>query len=85
MSRKHVNGKRKQAGRRCKGYYRHHRERVIRRKVRLARRLGWVEKHPGAFSKGKVHCSCRYCREKTGELGWKKSDRVNRARLEEER
>lgn len=61
---------------RNRAYYRHHRRRVIQRKSRLAKQLGWHEKFAGKFAKGKIHCSCSYCREKTWELGLPKSDFV---------
>jgi len=61
---------------RTRAYYRYHRRRVIQRKIKLAKQLGWHEKHAGMFAKGKIHCSCYYCREKTREIGFPKSDLV---------
>lgn len=33
------------------------------------------ERFVGGLDKGKVHCSCPLCREKTGEMGYSISDR----------
>ncbi|GGD89936.1 hypothetical protein GCM10010911_55740 [Paenibacillus nasutitermitis] len=33
-------------------------------------------KFAGRFAKGKIHCSCFYCRKKTWEMGLPKSDLV---------
>lgn len=46
---------------RTRAYYRHHRERSIRRKKSVGRRKGWIYKYDGMYSKGKVHCSCKMC------------------------
>ena len=55
-----------------RAYYRHHRERVIHRKVNMLRAYGgrknvdaWTHGHPGRLSKGKIHCSCFMCRRKS--------------------
>ena len=32
---------------------------------------------PHRLSKGKIHCSCPMCREKTRELGFKHADKIN--------
>jgi len=56
---------------------------VIQRKSRLAKQLGWHAKFTGEFAKGKIHCSCKYCRVKSREIGWPKSDLVKLARMNE--
>ena len=55
-----------------RAYYRHHRERVIRRKVNMLLAYGgkenvdaWTQGHSGRLSKGKIHCSCFMCRRKS--------------------
>ena len=49
---------------RTRAYHRHQRERVISRKSRISHALyGWeYYEHRGAYSKGKIHCSCWMCR-----------------------
>ncbi|OME79211.1 hypothetical protein BK122_21550 [Paenibacillus pabuli] len=59
---------------RNQAYYRHHRKRVIQRKKQLAVRYGWSYKFEGIFAKGKIHCSCWWCCEKTKRLGYPKSE-----------
>lgn len=39
---------------------------------------------PHRLSKGKVHCSCLMCTQKTRKNGWKYRDKVNRAKGLEE-
>lgn len=59
---------------RNRDYYRHHRERVINRKVDIQLDVyGNVTftKHLGQLSKGKIHCSCNMCAEKTKVWGYK--------------
>ncbi|MBP1966431.1 hypothetical protein [Paenibacillus aceris] len=68
---------------RTRAYYRHHRKRVIYRKSKIAKRIGWFEDCVGKFAKGKVHCSCHYCREKTWDLGFSKSDLVRLERMKD--
>lgn len=48
-------------------YYRHHRERCIKRKKKIIRDLNdyWHYTHEGVLSKGKIHCSCWMCRRKS--------------------
>lgn len=53
---------------------RHHRNRVIQRKKRLAGTSGWSLAHDGSLSKGKIHCSCYWCSEKTKRLGFPKPE-----------
>lgn len=51
-------------------YYRHHRKRVIQRKVKISKQLGWHVTYEGQFAKGKVHCSCPMCSQKTNRDGF---------------
>lgn len=62
---------------------RHHRRRVIQRKSRIAKQLGWHVKFKGKLAKGKIHCSCYYCRTKSREIGWPKRDLVKLACMKE--
>ena len=66
---------------RTRAYYRHHRNRVMQRKSKLAKQLGWYEKCVGKFAKGKIHCSCSYCRKKTREMGFPKSELTKLERI----
>lgn len=59
---------------RNRAYFRHHRKRVIQSKKRLSAHRGWVIKFDGVFSKGKIHCSCWMCSNKTKRLGYPKSE-----------
>jgi len=43
---------------------------VIQRKLKIAERLGWHVSYAGRFAKGKVHCSCWMCSQKTGRDGY---------------
>ena len=49
---------------RTRAYRRHHRERVIDRLSRISHALYGrpYYRHRGAYSKGKIHCSCQMCR-----------------------
>ena len=67
-------GMKNKSSNRTQAYYRHHRKRVIQRKSKLAKLLGWHGKCVGKFAKGKIHCSCSYCRKKTREMGFPKSE-----------
>lgn len=70
--------------RHSKSYQRHHDYAHAKRKADIVKSWG-----DGSFegftrggqvhrlSKGKIHCSCPMCRQKTREIGWKHSDRVN--------
>ncbi|MCM3786235.1 hypothetical protein M3231_25085 [Neobacillus mesonae] len=61
---------------RTRGYYRHHRQRVIERKKKLIEdHLGWHVPNCqfGRLSKSKIHCSCSMCSEKSRHLGFPKS------------
>ena len=52
---------------RTRDYYRHHRERVIKRKKDIihAQNDYWHVRFEGELSKGKIHCSCPLCRRKS--------------------
>lgn len=60
---------------RNRAYYRHHRKRVIRRKVRIAEQYGWNISFEGRFAKGKIHCSCLLCAIKTKKDGFPHSQK----------
>ncbi|MFJ7935800.1 hypothetical protein [Sporosarcina sp. NPDC096371] len=66
---------------RSRSYYRHHRNRVIQRKLKIARRLGWHVQDIGRFAKGKVHCSCWMCSQKTKRDGYPHSQVIQLERL----
>ncbi|MEK5038350.1 hypothetical protein [Sporosarcina sp. FSL K6-3457] len=55
---------------RSRSYYRYHRNRVIQRKLKIAKQLGWHVPYEGQFAKGKVHCSCWMCSQKTTRDGY---------------
>ncbi|MEK4487222.1 hypothetical protein MHH81_16975 [Psychrobacillus sp. FSL H8-0484] len=55
---------------RSRSYYRHHRKRVIQRKVKIANQYEWNVRYAGQFAKGKVHCSCSMCSRKTKRDGF---------------
>lgn len=55
---------------RSRAYYRHHRKRVIQRKIKFAKQIGWHSRFTGYFAKGKVHCSCWMCSDKTKKDGF---------------
>lgn len=55
---------------RSRAYFRHHRQRVIRRKSTIAKHIGWYSRFSGYFAKGKVHCSCSMCAQKTKKDGF---------------
>ncbi|NGP46238.1 hypothetical protein G4V62_15225 [Bacillaceae bacterium SIJ1] len=54
---------------RPRAYYQHHRWRVMKRKSKLVRQLQWHVKYAGMLSKGKIHCSCWMCSQKTKKDG----------------
>lgn len=66
---------------RDRGYFREMREKHIKRKKKMSAHY-WHYKFDGQYSKGKIHCSCEMCRNKTGggawtpEPNWKHSDKV---------
>lgn len=69
--------------RHTKSHIRHESYTHIRRKekilknVKLGSYYGYTRGQPHRISKGKIHCSCPMCREKTKERGWKHADVVN--------
>lgn len=57
---------------RDRAYYRKMRNRTIRQKCTLLKKLGgddllegWIRGDAGRLAKGKIHCSCRVCRSKS--------------------
>ncbi|MBP2243267.1 hypothetical protein J2Z40_003866 [Cytobacillus eiseniae] len=66
---------------RSRAYYRHHRKRVIQRKSKIAKQLGWHSRFTGSFAKGKIHCSCWMCSQKTNRNGWPHSQVIQLARF----
>ncbi|MED3552549.1 hypothetical protein [Cytobacillus praedii] len=67
---------------RNRAYYRHHRNRVIQRKTKIAKQFGWHSRFTGYFAKGKVHCSCWMCSQKTTRNGFPHSQIMQLERLE---
>ena len=68
---------------RSRAYYRHHRRRAIQRKAKIAEYNGCYVPSNGYFAKGKVHCSCWMCSQKTNKDGFPHSqvnqlERLNR-------
>lgn len=59
-----------------RSYYRHHQKRVIQRKVKIAKQLDWHVPYTGQIAKGKVHCSCWMCSQKTRRDGFPHSKTV---------
>lgn len=61
---------------RSRAYYRHQRERVIKKKMKIVKAGLWYiyTGKEGSLSKGKVHCSCPICSNKTKYIGWRKND-----------
>lgn len=55
---------------RSRAYYRHHRRRTIRRKLKIAVQYGWNISCKGHYAKGKIHCSCSLCAVKTRKDGF---------------
>lgn len=53
---------------RTRAYYRDVRNKAIARKLRISANY-WHVKAPGVLSKGKIHCSCWMCSEKSKYLG----------------
>ena len=66
---------------RSRAYYRHHRNRVIQRKTKIAKQIGWHSRFSGFFAKGKIHCSCWMCSEKTNKDGFPHSQTIQLERL----
>lgn len=69
------------------GYVREQRNRAIARKLRILKDVRYFDNcegfnvfvnNPvavGGLDKGKIHCSCGMCAEKTRNVGWKHSDK----------
>jgi hypothetical protein len=59
-----------------RGYYREQRKKHIKRKKKIIHNLNdyWYYKYDGSLNKGKIHCSCWMCRQKTYD-SWKHSDK----------
>ncbi|WP_341300455.1 hypothetical protein MHB44_19150 [Lysinibacillus sp. FSL H8-0500] len=55
---------------RNRAYYRHHRRRVIQRKLKIAKSYDWQFRYAGQLAKGKIHCSCWMCTQKTKRDGF---------------
>ncbi|MCM2677373.1 hypothetical protein [Alkalicoccobacillus plakortidis] len=73
--------------RRNRGYYRHHRARVIKRKCKIVKRRfhnGFGKDEPGRFHKGKIHCGCFLCRPHKYLGILNKTNLVKRQSMEEE-
>lgn len=80
-----------------RGYYRRMRAKHIRRKKRIVNAYHgyWYYSSDGMYSKGKIHCSCPMCSQKTNNKGknrlkhgnyypsknWKHSDRIKIERM----
>ena len=64
---------------RNRAYYRHHRKRVINRRLSIIKHYEWKVKNDdyGRLAKGKIHCSCWMCCEKSNQLGPKKSEKAH--------
>ena len=75
---------------RDRGYFREMREKHIKRKKKISKHYCWHYKFDGQYSKGKIHCSCPMCRNKTGggawtpEPNWKHSDAVTIKAMDQE-
>lgn len=61
---------------RSRAYYRHQRNRAIQRKAKIAEHNGWYVPSNGYFAKGKVHCSCWMCSQKTKKDGFPHSQNI---------
>lgn len=66
---------------RSQAYNRHHRKRVIERKTKIAKQIGWHSRYTGYFAKGKIHCSCGMCSNKTKKNGFPHSQVIQLERL----
>lgn len=69
---------------RGRAYYRHHRDRVIKRKKSICKKhYGFsYYSEDGMYSKGKIHCSCWMCSGKTKVHGSTISDLRDMERLD---
>ncbi|WP_449623097.1 hypothetical protein [Robertmurraya sp. Marseille-Q9965] len=66
---------------RSRAYYQHHRRRVIQKKVTISKFNGHNTPSSGYFAKGKVHCSCWMCTQKSYRDGYPRSVIVQLDRL----
>jgi len=68
---------------RTQDYYRHHRNRVIEKKKKFAKQCYGINyyKVDGKYSKGKIHCSCPMCSNKTKIHGFSKADICKRDKM----
>ncbi|UNK19781.1 hypothetical protein MNQ98_07045 [Paenibacillus sp. N3/727] len=62
---------------RTQAHIRHHRKRVMAQR-------GWIYKHDGSFAKGKIHCSCWWCCEKSHRLGFPESEQARMVDCEQQ-
>lgn len=71
---------------RSQDYYRHHRNRVINRKKKIIKLANnyWHTEYDGILSKGKIHCSCWMCSNKSKVRGLKISDLRKEAKIEDQ-
>lgn len=74
---------------RDKAYYRRMRKGSIKRKKKLSEYYQWNVKYNGTLSKGKIHCSCAMCSQKTRNRrynlpeNWKHSDLLKIQEMED--
>jgi hypothetical protein len=65
---------------RDRAYYRYQRNQHILRKIHILKGYGdwwaegWMQGQQGRLAKGKIHCSCPMCREKSYD-DWSMSDK----------
>ena len=52
---------------RTRDYRRRARAKAIKNKKAITKHNNWVYKHEGELSKGKVHCSCSICCQKSSK------------------
>lgn len=78
MEKENVENQKPNKKNRTKPYQRHQRRRVIEKKKRIYLSFWKNDKEymkpEGHFGKGKVHCSCPCCSEKTRVWGYKKNE-----------
>lgn len=68
---------------RSREYYRAVRAKSIERKWKIAHDY-WYVKAPGVLSKGKIHCSCYLCSEKSKYIGRPVSEQRRSLSMNEE-
>ena len=68
---------------RTQDYYRHHRERIIKKKKKFSEQCYGIAyyKVDGKYGKGKIHCSCDMCSNKTKVHGLSMSDMRKRDKM----